>query len=605
MIRAIRERLIPFRQWLTFAGPHAGLIWGAFAATVVVLGIELALPKAVGYIVDTLLRQDVIDRGNAELPFFGRFDLTTAFLVVLACLAAAMLLKAGMTYLRNMLLALTGEKIHVDVRSRLFAHLQRLPISYFDSSYTGRVMARLTTDTDALWHFLYNGMLNVVTPLLTVVGVLILLFRMDALLALLSCAVVPIMAVLFARADKKAKTATWEQRETLADIYTRLQEQIAGIRIVRLFGSSHEEQKIFTGYLRKLFSRNMTMVRAFALLSAQTELVTGLGISLILAGGGIVAVHGGITAGELVQFYLYSSLLFTPLRQLTGTTAQLFVTAEASLLRISEMLAEPEAVEHSHGRRECPRLAGDIRVDGLTFSYVEGKPILADISFHATPGETIALVGPSGVGKTTLVNLLCRFYHYEQGNISVDGHDIQDFEVQSYRDQISYIMQDNFLFTGSVFENIAYAKRDASRKEIEEAARRANAHDFIMRLSDGYDTLVGERGAQLSGGQRQRINIARSLLRKPSIIILDEPTSALDTESESVLLEALRTVYRDITTIIIAHRLSTVMAADKTLVFSEGRIAQSGTHADLMVEDGPYRELFRGQVVGGWWKGQK
>lgn len=599
MKQKLKNRLAPFRQWLTFAGPHAGLIWGAFGATVIVLVIELALPKVVGYIVDTLLRQDVISRGSADLPVFGRFELTTAFLLVLAFLAVIMVVKAGMTYLRNILLALTGEKIHVDVRSRLFAHLQRLPISYFDTSYTGRVMARLTTDTDALWHFLYSGMLNVVTPLLTVVGVLILLFRMDAMLALLSCAVVPIMAYLFARADRKAKTATWEQRETLADIYTRLQEQIAGIRIIRLFGSSHEEQKIFSGYLKKLFSRNMTMVRAFALLSAQTELVTGLGISLILAGGGIVAVHGGITAGQLVQFYLYSSLLFTPLRQLTGTTAQLFVTAEASLLRIAEMLAEPEADEHSHGTRKCPRLAGDIRVDDLTFSYVAGKPVLDNISIHASPGETVALVGPSGVGKTTLVNLICRFYSYEKGKIAVDGHDIKELEVQSYRDQISYIMQDSFLFTGSVVENIAYAKRNASREEIEEAARRANAHDFIMSLSNGYDTLVGERGAQLSGGQRQRINIARSLLRKPSIIILDEPTSALDTESESVLLEALRTVYRDITTLIIAHRLSTVLAADKTLVFNGGKIAQTGIHADLIREDGPYRELFGRQVVGG------
>lgn len=517
---------------------------------------------------------------------------------MLAVLVALVGARAVIIYFRNISLALVGERIHVDIRRKLFDHLQRLPIAYFDKSFTGRIMARLTTDTDALWHMLYNGSLNVVAPVITILVVTVILMRIHVGLTLLTFAIIPVFVVLYHRARSRARVVTQNRQDTLAEIYSRLQEQISGIRIVRIFGRSRDESEEFKGDLKNLLAKNMDLLRTYGKLGLRSEFSTGAATAMVLCLGGLAVSKGQITVGELVQFYLYAGMLFAPLQMITNTSAQVFTAGEVAMERISELLDQPPAEELAGRGDPCPALGGGFSVRNLHFAYDAEKTIFDGLNMEIEPGQTVALVGPSGVGKSTLVNLICRFYHYERGTIAVDGHDIKDLEVESYRRQISYVAQDSFMFSGSIAENIRYAAPEATQADIERVARLANAHEFITHMPKGYDTELGERGVKLSGGQRQRINIARALIRNPRILIMDEPTSALDAESEAVILDALESVFKGLTCIIIAHRLSTVMKVDRIFVFNNGVVAQQGTHRELVAQDGVYRELCRRQFVG-------
>jgi ABC-type multidrug transport system fused ATPase/permease subunit len=585
-------------RWLSYVKKHSRYLALGYAAMIVAMGIDVVLPKIFGFIVDRMLKPATITAGSVHLPFAGDMALRTAFFVMLGTLLCLVGIRAFLVYHRNIMIALVGERVHVDVRKALFDHLQRLPISYFDKSYTGRIMARLTTDTDALWHMLFNGSLNVVAPAVTIVIVSVILLRIHVGLALLTFAIIPIFVTLYYRARNKAKTVTQSRQDTLSEIYSRLQEQISGIRIVRIFGRGSDESEEFHHDLWNLLGKNMNLLRTYGKLSLSSEFATGAATAMVLCLGGLAVSMGQITVGELIQFYLYAGMLFSPLQMITNTSAQVFTAGEVAMERICELLDQPVAEEVRGMGKPCPRLKGGITVRDLHFAYEPDKPVFRGVSLDIAPGQTVALVGPSGVGKSTLVNLICRFYHYQQGVVEIDGLDIKDLEVESYRRQISYVAQDSFMFSGTIAENIKYAAPAATQVDVETVSKLANAHDFIMQMPLGYETELGERGVKLSGGQRQRINIARALIRKPSILIMDEPTSALDAESESVILEALQTVFKDLTCIIIAHRLSTVMSVDRIFVFSDGHLVQQGRHRDLVNEVGVYRELCRKQFVG-------
>ncbi|MBI5724656.1 MAG: ABC transporter ATP-binding protein [Planctomycetes bacterium] len=585
-------------RWLSYVLRHKRLLAPAFLAIFFGMAVDVTLPKVIGFIIDGMLTEPNIRAASVRMPFAGDMDIHWAFIAVMGVLLGLLLIRSFAGFTRYYMLAKIGEHVHVDIRGSLFAHLQRLPISYFDHSYTGRIMARLTTDTDAMWHLLNDGISSVIVPSITVIVVLIILLCLNVWLTLLSLLCVPVIALVYARMRGRAQNSTRAQREAVASLYTRLQERISGIRLIRIFGRGQDETRSFNDELQGLFNRNMELCGTFASLGAKSHFLTGSTTSIILCLGGIAAAMGKLTIGELIQFYLYSGMLFSPIDQITRASASVFTTAKIAMERIFELLDASEAVELKGPNTPCPRLTGRVEFRGVNFGYRPEKPVLKDVSFDVAAGRTVALVGPSGAGKTTIVNLLCRFYNPTGGEILIDGLPLNQFEVESFRRQISYVTQEDFLFSGTIADNIGYALPQADIQEIERAARQANAHDFISQLPHGLQTPVGERGVTLSGGQKQRINIARALLRDPAILILDEPTSALDAESESILLEALTTVFRDRTVFIIAHRLSTVMSADTIMVLDGGKIAQQGGHAALMSQEGLYAELCKKQFLG-------
>lgn len=585
-------------RWLKYVLKHKRLLVPAFIAIFIGMSVDVTLPKVIGFIIDRMLTEPNIKAGSVNMPFSGNMDITWAFLSVMGVLLGLLLVRSVAGFTRQYSLARIGEHIHIDIRGSLFAHLQRLPISYFDHSYTGRIMARLTTDTDAMWHLLNDGISQVIVPMVTVVVVLVILLCLNVWLTLLSLLCVPVIGIVYSRMRGRAHSSVKAQREAVANLYARLQERISGIRLIRIFGRGQDETKSFNDELQSLFNRNMELCGTFANLGAKSQFLTGSTTSVILCLGGIAAAMGKLTIGELIQFYLYAGMLFSPIDQITRASANVFSTARVAMERIFELLDTSEAVELKGPNTPCPRISGRVEFRGVSFSYRPEKPVLADVSFDAAPGRTVALVGPSGAGKTTIVNLICRFYSPTAGAILIDGMPVDQFEVESFRRQISYVTQEDFLFSGTIADNIGYALPHADMKEIERAARQANAHDFISMLPQGYQTSVGERGVTLSGGQKQRINIARALLRDPAILILDEPTSALDAESESILLDALKTVFRDRTVFIIAHRLSTVMTADTIMVLNGGKIAQQGDHETLLKQEGLYAELCKKQFLG-------
>lgn len=587
-----------FLRWLKYVFKYKSLLVPAFITILFGVAVDVTLPKVLGFIIDGMLTEPNIRAQSIDMPWAGNMDIKWAFITVMGVLLGLLLVRSVSGFFRQYTLAKIGEHVHVDIRGGLFAHLQRLPISYFDHSYTGRIMARITTDTDAIWNLLNGGIMQIIVPSATVIVVLIILLCLNVWLTLLSLLCVPLIAISYAHARGRAKVATQAQREAVASLYARLQERISGIRLIRIFGRGQDETRSFGEGLQDLFNRNMEMCGTFARLGAKSQFLTGATTSVILCLGGIAAAMGKLTIGELIQFYLYAGMLFSPIDQITKTSANLFATARIAMERIFEVLDTAEAVELKGPNAPCPRLAGRVEFRDISFSYRPEKSVFSNISFDIGAGKTVALVGPSGAGKTTIVNLLCRFYNPTGGEILVDGQLLNQFEIESFRSQISYVTQEDFLFSGTIADNIGYALPQAGLAEIERAARQANAHDFISQLPQGYQTAVGERGVTLSGGQKQRINIARALLRDPAILILDEPTSALDAESESILLDALKTVFKNRTVFIIAHRLSTVMSADLIMVLADGKIAQQGDHATLMKQEGLYAELCRKQFLG-------
>jgi ABC-type multidrug transport system fused ATPase/permease subunit len=393
--------------------------------------------------------------------------------------------------------------------------------------------------------------------------------------------------------------ATRNQRETLSSLYARLQERISGVRTIRIFAREQEESRLFGMDLRALYDKNVPLIRSWSRFGMRSYWITAAANACILCIGGIVVAHGGFSIGNLVSFSLYAGMLFGPLGQLVDSYAQLMTNGEVAMRRIFEVLDEPVGSEVSSGSEPCPALRGEIRLESVSFSNTPHRPVLRDVSIEIRPGERAAIVGPSGGGKSTLVNLICRFYSVDGGRILVDGADITRWDVKSWRRRISYVAQDSFIFSGTIMDNIRFGKPEATDAEVERAADHANALETIRAMPQGFTTIAGERGITLSGGQRQRIAIARALVLDPSIIIMDEPTSALDAESESILLEALDSVFKGRTCIVIAHRLSTVVNSDRIFVLSGGTIVQEGRHAELVAVPGIYRELCTRQFLTG------
>jgi ATP-binding cassette, subfamily B, multidrug efflux pump len=487
-----------------------------------------------------------------------------------------------------------GQSVLASLRERIFERLLRLPLGYFDRRPAGDLMSRVTNDVDTLNQLLSQGITQLLGSLFSLVGIVIAMLLLDWRLALACFAVIPAMLftnVYFARRARRAFRTT---RETVGDVTAGLQEEIVGIREAQAFNRTEANIERF----RERNAANRTAnVQAVAITSAFAPAIDVLGTlatALVIGYGGYLVVNGTLTVGLLTAFLIYVQQFFRPIQ----LASQVYTQAQSALAggeRIYNIL--DERVEPPDPP-EAPKLAtvqGRIELDNVSFAYEQGRPVLRDVSFRVEPGQTVALVGPTGAGKTTIANLIPRFYDASEGAVRIDGHDVREVERRSLREKIATVLQEPFLFSGTIAENIGYGRMGATRAEIEAAARAVSAHTFIAALPDGYDTTLGAGGGTLSGGQRQLLSFARAVLADPRILILDEATSNIDTRTEALIQKALATLLKGRTSLVIAHRLSTIRDADLVLVIEAGRIAERGAHAELLKKNGLYANLYRRQ----------
>lgn len=539
--------------------------------------ITLALPAAVRWLVDGLFASG---EGAA-----AQLDALAAGL--LALFIAQSLLSMGNAFL----MARIGQRIIADLRLAVYSRAQLLPLRFFAERRTGEIVSRISSDVTVVQEAITDAPVNLLRQIISFAGGLALMLVMNAQLTLVILALIPpilAVGVVFGRRLEKLSTAV---QDRLAESIVAVEEMLSGIRVVKSFASEAFERKRFAGRVEDAYE---TAIRRARVRAAFIPLISFLGfgaLTFLLWFGGRQVATGALTPGELIAFLFYMLMVAGPLGELTGLYARLREALGAAR-RVFELLdATPESFEAPDAVKPGP-LRGEVRFEGVSFGYEGGPPVLSGVDLAAAPGESIAIVGPSGVGKTTLVNLIPRFYEPTAGRITVDGADARTFDLRGLREQIGLVPQETFLFGGTIRENIAYGRPGASEAELVEAAKAANADDFIAAFPAGYDTVVGEKGVKLSMGQRQRVTIARMLLKNPRILILDEATSSLDSESERLVQEALERLMRGRTSFIIAHRLSTIQGANRIVVLQGGSIIEQGSHAELLARGGLYHHLW-------------
>ena len=487
-----------------------------------------------------------------------------------------------------------GQSVLASLRRRIFERLQSLPLKYFDRHPAGDLMSRVTNDVDTLNQLLSQGITQILGSLFSLVGIVVAMLVLDWRLAVVCFAIIPVMLltnVFFARRARRAFRTT---RQTVSDVTAGLQEEIIGVREAQAFNRTEANIERFRERNAANRAANIQAVAITSAFAPAIDVLSTLATAVVICYGGYLVVMGTLTVGLLTAFLIYVQQFFRPIQ----LASQVYTQAQAALAgaeRIYEILdEEPEPPDPPDAER-LEEVEGRIEFESVTFAYEAGRPVLRDVSFEVEPGQTVALVGPTGAGKTTIANLIPRFYDAAEGSVRVDDRDVREVERRSVRRHIATVLQEPFLFSGTVAENIGYGRLDATREEIEAAARAVSAHDFIMALPEGYDTPLGTGGGTLSGGQRQIISFARAVLADPRILILDEATSNIDTRTEVLIQEALRTLLGGRTSVVIAHRLSTIRKADVILVIESGRVAERGTHASLLSTGGLYADLYRRQ----------
>ena len=506
------------------------------------------------------------------------------------------LVQAIMQYFMQYQGHVVGVRMQADMRRDVFEHLQKLPFSYFDEHKTGVIMSRIVNDLMDISEFAHHGPEDLFISLVSVVGSFIILCTINIPLTLITFAVLPFL-ILFVVKKRTAMTIAFRKnRIEIAEVNASLENSIAGVRVARAFTGEQEEAKKFDENNQRYVTVRERAYRVMAEFFSGTNFLTSLMNVVVLTGGGYCVYRGVINVGDMVAYMLFINMFVNPIKKLIQFV-EMFQNAITGYTRFQELMnieveqEEPDAVDLKDVR-------GEITFDNVSFQYDEGKEVLSNISMTFPQGEMVAIVGPSGGGKTTLCHLIPRFYEITQGSICIDGQDIRKVTRRSLRSKIGIVQQDVFLFTGTIFGNIAYGKLGASREEVYEAAKKANIHDYIMSLPEGYDTFVGERGVKLSGGQKQRISIARVFLKNPPILILDEATSALDNVTENYIQDSLDELCKNRTTIVVAHRLSTIKNADEIIVMDRDGIQERGTHTQLLEKDnGIYRELYEAQFA--------
>ena len=576
----MRECVLMLRSFAHYYKPHWKLFVFDMICALVAAGCDLVYPVVSRNIINTYIPDKNI-----------RLILTWC-----AALLVIYIIQTVMQYFMQYQGHIVGVRMQADMRRDVFEHLQKLPFSYFDEHKTGVIMSRIVNDLMDISEFAHHGPEDLFISLVTVVGAFIILCTVNVPLTLITFAVLPFL-VLFIIKKRSAMTLAFRKnRIEIAEVNASLENSIAGIRVSRAFTGEREEEKKFAENNQRYVTVRERSYRVMAEFFSGTNFLTSLMNVVILAAGGYCVYRGVINVGDMVAYMLFINMFVNPIKKLIQFV-EMFQNAITGYVRFQELMnVEPEQDEK--GAIELKDVRGEIVFDDVTFHYDENKEVLSHISLTFPQGKMVAIVGPSGGGKTTLCHLIPRFYEISGGSILVDGHDIRDVTRASLRRQIGIVQQDVFLFTGTIFDNIAYGKLGASREEVYEAAKKANIHDYIMSLPEGYDTFVGERGVKLSGGQKQRISIARVFLKNPPILVLDEATSALDNVTENYIQDSLDELCKNRTTIVVAHRLSTIKNADEIIVMDRDGIEERGTHEELLARgNGIYKELYEAQFA--------
>ncbi|MBM7553848.1 ABC transporter ATP-binding protein [Thalassobacillus pellis] len=575
------------KRYMTFVRPYKKKIFFTILIGVIKFSIPLLMPLIIKYVIDEIIGGDMSqsEQINQLLWLMGG-----AFLVFF-------ILRPPVEYLRQYYAQWIGSKILYDIRDKLFDHIQKLSLRFYSQTKTGEIISRVIHDVEQTKTFVITGLMNIWLDMFTIVIAIIIMLNMDIWLTLVAISLFPLYGLAIKFFYVKLRRLTRDRSQALAQVQGHLHERVQGMPVIRSFVLEDYEQGQFDTQNTNFLDKAIKHTNWNAYTYSVTNTITDLAPLLVITFAGYQVITGNLTVGTMVAFVGYMDRVYNPLRRLVNSSTVL-TQSIASMDRVFEFMDEKYDIADKENAKPLKQVSGNVTFDKVTFRYGPEEPVvLKDLSLDVKQGETIAFVGMSGGGKSTLISLIPRFYDVESGRILVDGEDIRDVQARTLRDKIGMVLQDNILFSESIAMNIKMGNPDASEEEMIEAAKAANAHDFIMELPNGYDTLVGERGVKLSGGQKQRVAIARVFLKNPPLLILDEATSALDLESEHLIQEALEKLASDRTTFIVAHRLSTITHADRIVLIENGEIKESGSHEELMGLRGGYYNLYQVQEL--------
>ncbi|MBD7908644.1 ABC transporter ATP-binding protein [Sporosarcina gallistercoris] len=576
------------KRYLKFVKPYTWQIVLTVVIGIIKFAIPLFIPFLIKIVIDDVIGSQTMSADEKTRQLFYWLGGTALVFFII---------RPPVEYYRQYYAQLVSNKILYDIRQNLYGHLQKLSMRFYSETRAGEVISRIINDVEQTKNFVMIGLMNVWLDLATILIAVAIMLTMDVPLTLVTLLAFPFYAFSVKHFFGKLRKLTGERSQALANVQSYLHERVAGVSVIKSFSLEEIEQDRFDEtngkFLDKAIEHTKWNAKAFAVVNTITDVAP----LLVISYAGYQVINGSLSVGTMVAFIAYIERLYSPLRRLVNASTSL-TQSFASMDRVFELMEEPYEVTDKKDARALPAIQGEIEFDHVDFAYEkEGFPVLRDMNFTVKPGETVALVGMSGGGKSTIVSLIPRFYDVTGGAIKIDGHDLRDIQTKTLRDQIGLVLQDSILFSDSVRSNIMMGNPDASEEEIVSAAKAANAHDFIMELPEGYETKVGERGVKLSGGQKQRLSIARVFLKNPPMLILDEATSALDLESEALIQESLSRLAHNRTTVIVAHRLSTITHADKILVIDHGELKEQGTHAELIAKQGIYYDLFQVQTI--------
>lgn len=570
-------------KMLTYYKPYMEIFWADMFFATLSAGVALVIPLIIRYVTKDLIYTDR-DTIVCQIPYIA--------ILLFSLLIIDLFSKFFIGNYGHVM----GAKIEYDMRAEIFAHMQKLSFSYYDDSKVGSLMSRITTDLFDITELLHHGPENIVLSILKIAGALIVLLNINVYLTLAAFTVLPFMFLFAFWLNRRMKKAFRRNRQKIAEINAQIEDNLSGIRVVKSFANEDKEiEKFKVGNDAFLAAKKDSYLNMGLFQAGVGVLTTLIQVNVILVGAYLIA-GGNINISDLITFLLYIGVFTEPIRALVDFTEQ-FQNGYSGFERFREIMDIEPDIQDKEGAVELGDVKGNIRFDAVSFKYNENADkVLKNVSLDITAGAYYALVGSSGAGKTTLCSLIPRFYDVTGGSIYIDGKDIRDVTLKSLRENIGIVQQDVYLFAGTIYENIAYGKPGCTREEVIAAAKEANAHEFIMSFPDGYDTDIGQRGIKLSGGQKQRLSVARVFLKNPPILIFDEATSALDNESERVVQESLEKLAKNRTTLVIAHRLTTIQNAEKILVLTEDGVAESGTHKELLAKGGIYEHLYNMHV---------